>query len=149
MYPRDGRHFGHSKSPEGSRPPQPNIYRDPPDSQINSRAAPTTIRNYKTKPCRHFELGKCKLGALCNFSHGNDQQQTQNSNRFSGTKNVAPAHNPESRFEELEGRLESFAETQRKLLRQAMAQFDGVTNDVNSSENADSENDDRILQQYC
>ncbi len=29
--------------------------------------------NYKTKPCRHFELGKCKLSGLCNFAHGKDE----------------------------------------------------------------------------
>lgn len=29
------------------------------------------LNNYKTKKCRHFEMGKCKLGGLCNFAHGN------------------------------------------------------------------------------
>ena len=26
--------------------------------------------NFKTRICRHFELGKCKLSGLCNFAHG-------------------------------------------------------------------------------
>lgn len=28
---------------------------------------------YKTKLCRHFEAGKCKLGGFCNFAHGQEE----------------------------------------------------------------------------
>ena len=29
--------------------------------------------NFKTRICRHFELGKCKLSGLCNFAHGQNE----------------------------------------------------------------------------
>lgn len=29
--------------------------------------------NFKTKKCRHFELGRCRLGDNCNFAHGDDE----------------------------------------------------------------------------
>ena len=28
------------------------------------------LDNYKTKICRHYQVGKCKLGGLCNFAYG-------------------------------------------------------------------------------
>ncbi len=28
---------------------------------------------YKTKICRHFVNGICKLGGICNFAHGEDE----------------------------------------------------------------------------
>lgn len=31
--------------------------------------------NYKTRVCRHFKAGKCRLGNLCNFAHGDDEAQ--------------------------------------------------------------------------
>lgn len=34
--------------------------------------------NFKTKKCRHFELGKCRLGTKCHFAHGEtDVKQPQ------------------------------------------------------------------------
>ena len=33
---------------------------------------PAGPQNYKTKKCRHFETGRCKLAGLCNFAHGDE-----------------------------------------------------------------------------
>ena len=34
---------------------------------------PAGPQNYKTKKCRHYETGRCKLAGLCNFAHGDEE----------------------------------------------------------------------------
>lgn len=34
---------------------------------------PVGPQNYKTKKCRHYETGRCKLAGLCNFAHGDEE----------------------------------------------------------------------------
>ena len=43
------------------------------NSKSDSQITGIQNLNYKTKQCRHFELGKCKLSGLCNFAHGKDE----------------------------------------------------------------------------
>ena len=40
--------------------------------------APAGPQNYKTKKCRHFETGRCKLAGLCNFAHGDEELRSAN-----------------------------------------------------------------------
>lgn len=37
---------------------------------------PAGPQNYKTKICRHYRSGKCKLAGLCNFAHGDEELRT-------------------------------------------------------------------------
>lgn len=37
---------------------------------------PAGPQNYKTKICRHYRSGKCKLAGLCNFAHGEEELRT-------------------------------------------------------------------------
>lgn len=39
---------------------------------------PAGPQNFKTKKCRHFETGRCKLAGLCNFAHGDEELRTAN-----------------------------------------------------------------------
>lgn len=75
------------------------------------------MRNYKTKLCRHFELGRCKLAGLCSFSHGDsDGQVGKGSGNHRSVSRVA--RDPlATKFEDLEDRLERFAQKQKALLR--------------------------------
>lgn len=85
--------------------------------------------NYKTKPCRHFDAGKCKLGGLCNFAHGDAELKlyrrkahegddaAKSSPLKSSTPN-RPAHllSNSSKIVYLEKYLDNFYETQKNLL---------------------------------
>lgn len=54
---------------------QPNFYLNNQKqhaTNTNQKSMNQGLNNYKTKKCRHFEMGKCKLGGLCNFAHGNE-----------------------------------------------------------------------------
>ena len=39
---------------------------------------PAGPQNYKTKKCRHYETGRCKLAGLCNFAHGDEELRSAN-----------------------------------------------------------------------
>jgi len=118
-----------AKSPPAPHPPdvdrskgsgrsEPPPHQSPRHDQPDPRG--TVVRNYKTKLCRHFELGRCKLAGLCNFSHGDDDGL--NGKGPGGHRsNSRVARNPlETKFDDLEDRLERFAQKQKGLLR-AMA----------------------------
>ena len=42
----------------------------PNQSQVADRSH---FMSFKTKKCRHFELGRCRLGERCNFAHGDNE----------------------------------------------------------------------------
>lgn len=39
--------------------------------------------NYKTRVCRHFQTGRCQLGDLCNFAHGEEEARLYRERSFS------------------------------------------------------------------
>jgi hypothetical protein len=45
------------------------------DGVLVNNELPVFPHRYKTKLCRHFEAGKCKLGGFCNFAHGLEEIQ--------------------------------------------------------------------------
>ena len=67
--------------PGPEAPANPNNFNFNPNSNFNASANLTSgngrpnasAANYKTRPCRHFQLGRCNLGALCNFAHGEQE----------------------------------------------------------------------------
>jgi hypothetical protein len=80
--------------------------------------------NYKTKRCRHFDSGRCKLGGLCNFAHGEEELQ-----RFRSKESVKrdgcppsdkaarqPYQNSTCKIQQLEKRLKDFYEQQKSTL---------------------------------
>lgn len=99
----------------------PSLRRDPPSFHP---AGP--IVNYKTKPCRHYESGKCKLSGLCNFAHGNEelqlyQRSARGDDKSLRTIDTLSQSRPETslqKIEKMEGYLEHFYSRQRALLDQ-------------------------------
>lgn len=82
--------------------------------------------NYKTKPCRHFEIGRCKLSGLCNFAHGKEelayfQQMSKLENKTAFTDATLPysqVSNPIQKIEKIEILLDEFYNEQKQLLKQ-------------------------------
>ena len=81
------------------------------------------LNNYKTKKCRHYEIGKCKLGNLCNFAHG-DQELRSSKQHDSMTPKSKSINNQQysdvgeayERILLLENRMEATFNTQRMIL---------------------------------
>jgi hypothetical protein len=80
---------------------------------------------YKTKMCRHYELGKCKLSGLCNFAHGQEElnfhmaNQGSQNNRESLTNaqpNKVPLNNSMNKIFKLEKSIEDFEIQQRNII---------------------------------
>ncbi len=84
------------------------------------------IVNYKTKPCRHYESGKCKLSGLCNFAHGIEelqlyQRSARGDDKSLRTIDTLSNSRPETslqKIEKMEGYLEHFHSRQKALLDQ-------------------------------
>lgn len=84
------------------------------------------IINYKTKPCRHYESGKCKLSGLCNFAHGQEelsfyQRAARVDDKSLRTIETLSHQRPETslqKIEKMEGFLEHFYQRQKQLLEQ-------------------------------
>lgn len=84
------------------------------------------IVNYKTKPCRHYESGKCKLSGLCNFAHGIEelnfyQRSARADDKSLRTIETLSHGRPETsvqKIEKMESFLEHFYTRQRSLLEQ-------------------------------
>ena len=82
--------------------------------------------NYKTKPCRHFEIGRCKLSGLCNFAHGKEelthfQQLSKLENKTTVPDLTLPysqVTNPIQKIEKIEILLDEFYNEQKQLLKQ-------------------------------
>jgi hypothetical protein len=85
-----------------------------------------TPGNYKTKKCRHFDSGKCKLGGLCNFAHGEEelrQFKTQDTIRTDNLTSVDKIpklclKNNTNKIQVLEQQLEGFYQFQKRTLEQ-------------------------------
>ena len=83
--------------------------------------------NYKTRVCRHFQIGRCQLGDLCNFAHGEEEARLYRERSFSerfdpktprssneSTKNAA---NPNLlKVEKAENQLDVFYFQQKNIL---------------------------------
>jgi len=84
------------------------------------------IVNYKTKPCRHYESGKCKLSGLCNFAHGVEelnfyQRSARTDDKSLRTIETLSHGRPETslqKIEKMEAYLEHFYARQRALMEQ-------------------------------
>ena len=82
--------------------------------------------NYKTKACRHFESGKCKLSGLCNFAHGSDellfyQKLARVDDKSLHTIDTLSHHKINTsvqKIEQLEIQLDEFYQKQRQMLEQ-------------------------------
>lgn len=82
--------------------------------------------NYKTKRCRHFDSGRCKLGGLCNFAHGEEElqrfrtQEITKEDRLVQPEKVVrqPFQNNSCKIQLLEKSLEQFYEQQKNILEQ-------------------------------
>jgi len=82
--------------------------------------------NYKTKPCRHFESGKCKLSGLCNFAHGQEELNfyqrmakiDDKSLRTIETLSQLKVETSVQKIEKMEKLLENFYCQQRTMLEQ-------------------------------
>lgn len=90
-------------------------------------------QNYKTKKCRHFDMGRCKLASLCNFAHGDEDLRVQRVD-LSGDQNLSPA-NTESdsgilRVKQIEESLEGFAKSQGLLIENLKALALNFDNDT-------------------
>eukprot|EP00697_Spironema_sp_BW2_P015072 gnl/Spiro4/5804_TR2960_c0_g1_i1.p1 gnl/Spiro4/5804_TR2960_c0_g1~~gnl/Spiro4/5804_TR2960_c0_g1_i1.p1 ORF type:complete len:304 (-),score=52.29 gnl/Spiro4/5804_TR2960_c0_g1_i1:174-1016(-) len=55
----------------------PPMYMQQPPPSVNS--APSAPRNFRTKPCKFFPTGACKLGDTCPYIHDSQQPQSQQS----------------------------------------------------------------------
>lgn len=106
-----------------------------------AKSGNNNLNNYKTKKCRHFEIGKCKLGALCNFAHG-DQELRDSRNPDSINNNSKSINNQkESELAEtyekillLENRMEATYNTQRMLISKLKqtCQSNNILTDINA-----------------
>lgn len=84
------------------------------------------LTNYKTKRCRHFDAGKCKLGGLCNFAHGDEELRQFKTEEFIKNCDLkamkTPAkfamQNSSAKISMMEKYLESFYASQKHLLEQ-------------------------------
>lgn len=95
----------------------------------NQQAKPTQ-GNYKTRPCRHFELGKCRLAGLCNFAHGQEElnyyiaqsrsHNSHNSHHSHRDHNQQPSRpqpiGSENKIIQLEKSMEDFELQQKSLI---------------------------------
>ena len=88
-----------------------------------ARSNNANLNNYKTRQCRHYDIGKCKLGALCNFAHGN--QDVKHNNIQDSMTNRSKSLGRERRFDIadtyekillLENRMEATYSAQRALI---------------------------------
>ena len=93
-------------------------HRNKPQIDFEPKRDESTTKNFKTKLCRHFQLGKCKLGGLCNFSHGNEElskKDAQTNNPFQ-RQTLIETQGGQSKIVELEKRLESFGIMQSEII---------------------------------
>lgn len=108
-------------------PPQSNdsfSYSNSNNQVMNPMVANTgNANNYKTKKCRHYQLGKCKLGTLCNFAHGDlDVRDSKNPDSFTLSNNnlssqgVSESTGTYDKILLLENRMDATFTTQRMLL---------------------------------
>lgn len=82
--------------------------------------------NYKTKSCRHYESGKCKLSGLCNFAHGSEELNfyqkmariDDKDLRTIETLSQSKVETSVQKIEKMETLLEDFYANQRQLLEQ-------------------------------
>ena len=125
--------------------------------------------NYKTRACRHFDAGKCKLGGLCNFAHGDAELKLYRRRAHEGVGAGAPsgpglpAQPPTpnkqqllgnaSKIAYLEDCLESFYETQKNLLEHvkflsldiSSGRVDARKNSFAFNNSPQSQSDEQIL----
>lgn len=85
------------------------------------RFTPTPIQNYKTKKCRHFELGRCKLAGFCNFAHGEAELRLYRGEAppagKSGEFSAFFFENSGQKIHLLQNNLDEFARTQSAILK--------------------------------
>lgn len=80
--------------------------------------------NYKTRSCRHFESGKCKLSGLCNFAHGIEelnfyQRVAKIDEKSLKTIDTLSSNKFETsiqKIEKMENQLENFFSSQKQML---------------------------------
>ncbi len=81
--------------------------------------------NFKTKRCRHFDMGKCKMGNECNFAHGD--VDISNSSNIESLRNFQPQHitsidvpmnNCSSKILSIEANLDGFIDRQKTNIQQ-------------------------------
>jgi hypothetical protein len=99
--------------------------------------------NYKTRKCRHFDSGKCKLGGLCNFAHGDEELLEFRPQDSVRTDTLAPVGkianfslcSTNTKLIILEKRIEDFYEYQKKTIEQLKF----LTLSLQAPQKADSE----------
>lgn len=114
------------------------------------------IVNYKTKPCRHYESGKCKLSGLCNFAHGNEelhlyQRSARGDDKSLRTIETLSHSRPETslqKIEKMEGFLEHFYSRQRGLLEQLKVLSAGIKPGCPHNEESITQMESSILAVY-
>lgn len=75
--------------------------------------------NYKTKKCRHFDMGRCKLASFCNFAHGDEELRMYRNDAATSSENSkASQENNSLKLQQLEQNLEFFSHTQALILEQ-------------------------------
>jgi len=94
--------------------------------ETNSNDGSKGVLNFKTKLCRHFELGKCKLSGLCNFAHSqselmfyqknqkNDEKNTKNNENISNISKDSSVY----KIDKLLYVLEKFYQEQHQMIEQ-------------------------------
>lgn len=104
--------------------------------------------NYKTKRCRHFDAGRCRLGGLCNFAHGDEELRQFKAQDSIRTELLSPINqlpkltlqNSSSKIKFMEKCLENFYHSQKHMLEQLKF----LTLNLNSTITAHS--DDQVSQ---
>ena len=99
--------------------------------------------NYKTKRCRHFDSGKCKLGGLCNFAHGDEELRQFKRQDSVRTDVLTPLdklpninlQNSTQKIKFMEACLENFHAHQKNILEQLKF----LTLSLNAPGNANSD----------
>ena len=110
--------------------------------QHQSVAPPPNVpanASYKTRRCRHFDMGRCKLAAFCNFAHGDEELRyykgegdgSYNPSTAQQLNTSTPQHLNSStpqplnisasqklKLTQLEQNLEHFSQTQAMILEQ-------------------------------
>lgn len=138
-------------SPNFSEKAIPSLRRDVPGSH-----QPGPIVNYKTKPCRHYESGKCKLSGLCNFAHGLEELQAyqraaRGDDKSLRTIDTLSHGRPETslqKIEKMEAFLEHFYLRQRALLEQLKVLSGGIKPGCPHNEESISQMEGSILAVY-
>ena len=98
-----------------------------PAQQTQTQQSNSSQGNYKTRLCRHFEIGKCRLAGLCNFAHGEEelnfylaQARVSRPNQSHRDRSQQPARSEptgsESKIDQLEKSMEDFEFQQKSII---------------------------------